>query len=272
MYREHESVWQLMEEVQADRMIIIFRRNSYTRNREIDSEQAKKEFSPILPSFLPLNGGFPIPIYSPPESEYKSSTLASGSLASGDSYIVEDVMTDDRTGTRRLLFTSNARAIQSEMGFHISGEKKKRKVFEPRKLFFSIHQFMAAALLLAPPRAASPRILVLGLGGGCLPSFLRASIPRAAITAVEIDETVAEIARKYFKLPEEVEVVVEDALQFVEKQQTAGKTFDVVIVDIDTKDLKATSSFPPVAFLTVCVVEGGECVEEVFGAVEGLGR
>ena len=46
----------------------------------------------------------------------------------------------------------------------------------------------------------------------------------------------------------------------------------VVIVDIDTKDLKTTSSFPPVAFLTVCVVEGGECVEEVFGAVEELGR
>lgn len=272
MYREHESVWQLMEEAQADRMIIIFRSNSHARNLAIDNEQAKKDFSPILPSFLPLNGNLPIPIYSPPESQYKSSTLASGSLASGDSYTVEDVMTSDRAGSRRLLFTSNARAIQSQMGFHISGEKKKRKVFEPRTLFFSIHQFMAAALLLAPPRSASPRILVLGLGGGCLPSFLHASIPRAAITAVEIDETVAEIARKYFKLPEDVEVVVEDALQFVEKQQAAGKTYDVVIVDIDTKDLKATSSFPPVAFLTVCVVEGGECVEEVFGAVEEHGR
>ena len=131
---------------------------------------------------------------------------------------------------------------------------------------------MAAALLLAPPRTASPRILVLGLGGGCLPSFLRASIPHAAITAVEIDKIVVEIAQKYFRLPNDVEVVIEDALQFVEEQQSSGNSFDVVIVDIDTKDLKATSSFPPVAFLSVCTVEWTEWVEEVFRAGEELGR
>ena len=213
-------------------MIIIFRRNSHSRNLEIDSEQAKKDFSSVLLSFLPVGGSPSVPIYSPSEAQYKSTTIASGSLASGDSYIVEDVMINQRSGSRRLLFTSNARAIQSEMGFHISGEKKKRKVFEPRRLFFSIHQFMAAALLLAPPRTASPRILVLGLGGGCLPSFLRASIPHAAITAVEIDKIVVEIAQKYFRLPNDVEVVIEDALQFVEEQQSSGNSFDVVIVDI----------------------------------------
>lgn len=271
LYHEHQSIWQLMEEVQADRLIVIFRDNAPRRNLEIDSEQAKKDLMPVLGWFLPFGLTQQITIYSP-ESQDRVSTIASGSLASGDSYAIEDVMIDDRLGTRRLLFTSNARAVQSEMDFHISGKKKKTKVFQQRQLLFSIHQFMAAALLLAPPRSASPRILVLGLGGGCLPSFLKASLPHADITAVDIDATIVEIAQKYFKLPKDVEVVVEDGVQFVERQHAEGKSFDVVFVDIDTKETNAMSTFPPMAFLTVGAEGCAERVEEVFGAAEEFGR
>ena len=254
---DHESVWQIMEEVHADRMIVISRRNSASRNREISAEQAKNEFSAVLPYFQPMNATHPITIYSPPDQETNSLEIASGVLSFGDSFVISDVMTDARHGTRRLLFTSNVKAVQSEIGFHVAGEKKKRKVFEPRHLLFSIHQFMAASLLLSPPKTQSPNILILGLGGGCLPSFFKAVLPKATVTAIDIDAKIVEVARTFFKLPKEVKTVVQDGVQFVEEQVEHGGSFDIIMVDIDSKDVKSSFSFPPMPFLTVltlCVV------------------
>lgn len=44
---------------------------------------------------------------------------------------MQDVKGEERRGTRQLVFTSNLRAVQSEIGYRIIGDKKKKKVFEP---------------------------------------------------------------------------------------------------------------------------------------------
>ena len=56
--------------------------------------------------------------------------IASGTTACGDGYVVQDVKSEDRRGTRQLVFTSNLHAVQSEIGYHIVGTKKRKKVFE----------------------------------------------------------------------------------------------------------------------------------------------
>lgn len=110
---------------------------------------------------------------------------------------------------------------------------------------------MATSLLRCPPSTPSPSLLVLGLGGGCLPSFFRAQFPEAPITAVDIDETMMEIAKTYFKMPETVETVVMDGVKYVEELAAKGACVDYLFVDIDSKDSKGAPMFPPMPFLNV---------------------
>ena len=209
-------------------MIVITRQSSPSHNKEIDDETVKKDVSSLLPNFIPTSGNQQIVIFAPPQEEVECNTVASGELASGDSYIIQDFPLEEQRFARRLSFTSNLKAVQSEVLFHVTG-KKKKKVFETTTLCFSIHRCMASALLACPPLSASPRIVVLGLGGGCLPSF----------------------ARDFFRLPETVETVVMDGAEYVAKLKEEGKGVDYLFVDIDSKDLAENASFPPMQFLSV---------------------
>ena len=231
-------------------MIVITRQSSPSHNKEIDDETVKKDVSSLLPNFIPTSGNQQIVIFAPPQEEAECNTVASGELASGDSYIIQDFPLEERRFVRRLSFTSNLKAVQSEVLFHVTG-KKKKKVFETTTLCFSIHRCMASALLACPPLSPSPRIVVLGLGGGCLPSFFASFFPEAAITAVDVDKSVVRIARDFFRLPETVETVVMDGAEYVAKLKEEGKGVDYLFVDIDSKDLAENASFPPMQFLSV---------------------
>ena len=127
-------------------MIVITRQSSPSHNKEIDDETVKKDVSSLLPNFIPTSGSQQIVIFAPPQEEVECNTVASGELASGDSYIIQDFPLEERRFARRLSFTSNLKAVQSEVLFHVTG-KKKKKVFETTTLCFSIHRCMASALL-----------------------------------------------------------------------------------------------------------------------------
>jgi spermidine synthase len=75
-------------------------------------------------------------------------------------------------------------------------------------------------------------ILVLGVAGGSVIKTLVDEVKyKGQITGVEIDEDVAEIANKYFKLSEikNFELIIDDAFEFVLK--TKNK-YDLIIIDI----------------------------------------
>ena len=230
-------------------MIVITRQSSPSHNKEIDDETVKKDVSSLLPNFIPTSGSQQIVIFAPPQEEVECNTVASGELASGDSYIIQDFPLEERRFVRRLSFTSNLKAVQSEVLFHVTG-KKKKKVFETTTLCFSIHRCMASALLACPPLSPSPRIVV--------PSFFASFFPEAAITAVDVDKSVVRIARDFFRLPETVETVVMDGAEYVAKLKEEGKGVDYLFVDIDSKDLAENASFPPMQFLSV----GNGCVRD----------
>ena len=59
-----------------------------------------------------------------------SCEIASGTTACGDGYVIQDVKSEERRGTRQFVFTTNLRAVQSEIGYHIVGTKKRKKIFE----------------------------------------------------------------------------------------------------------------------------------------------
>jgi spermidine synthase len=74
------------------------------------------------------------------------------------------------------------------------------------------------------------RFLVVGLGGGTLPMFLRKYYPNAAIDAVDIDPEVVDVAKKFFGFREDelMNAHVGDGRQFIENLR---QPYDVIFLD-----------------------------------------
>ena len=82
--------------------------------------------------------------------------------------------------------------------------------------------------LAAPILTDGKKILILGMGTGTFAEQCRKYFPESRITGVEIDEKITALAKKYFSLPADVEVVTYDGRAFLQ----ADKNFyDVILVD-----------------------------------------
>lgn len=78
------------------------------------------------------------------------------------------------------------------------------------------------------------QILVLGIGGGDLFHMLSARYPKAAITGVDIDATIVQLAKKYFHLAEipNTTYVISDAKKYISVAKKKTQRFDTIIVDL----------------------------------------
>jgi spermidine synthase len=74
------------------------------------------------------------------------------------------------------------------------------------------------------------RILIVGVGGGTIPSFLHKHYPQARIDAVDIDPAVIEVARQYFGLREDrtLHTIAADGREFIEK---CREPYDLIFLD-----------------------------------------
>jgi spermidine synthase len=101
------------------------------------------------------------------------------------------------------------------------------KLSDPEHLELPYTQVALTGLALCgEPR----RILVLGLGGGTLPGFLRRHYPAAEIDAVDIDPEVVRVAKEYFGFREDARMRahVADGRRFVEE---AREPYDLIFLD-----------------------------------------
>jgi spermidine synthase len=83
------------------------------------------------------------------------------------------------------------------------------------------------------PKSFKPqKVLLLGLAGGCNARLINRFYPNAQITAVEIDQVMVDIGKKYFALDKikNLHIVVADALNYVMDIQN-NYDFDLVLVD-----------------------------------------
>ncbi|KHJ77588.1 hypothetical protein OESDEN_22792 [Oesophagostomum dentatum] len=73
-------------------------------------------------------------------------------------------------------------------------------------------------------KGSEARVLVLGMGGGFMNSFLHHNFPQMNITAVEIEPKMAEIAKKWFdlKLDRRHHLHIGDAMEFVRDAVAQG--------------------------------------------------
>jgi spermidine synthase len=126
------------------------------------------------------------------------------------------IVIEDAAGLRTLLFERGG-ARQSVV-----------KVGDPDHI--ELPYARTALVALALPEKLH-RMLVVGLGGGTLPSFLRRHYPDAAIDVVEIDPGVLDIAKKMFEFREDdrLKVHIADGRRFIEAARPPF--YDVIILD-----------------------------------------
>ena len=195
---------------------------------------------------------------------------------SGD-YVVEDVRVPDDDGKeayyRRLIFLSSPDTVQTEVPLHLEpAMSPKAGLGRPLlgKLTSDYQRSLLVGLALLGSRCPdSPlafvaerqealSILILGLGGGSLSSFLRVALPKATLTAVELDAQLVNLARRWFGLQTDAHLIVhtQDALAFVSEAAKAVESkksdqkWSMIIVDVagasESDGLKA----PPPSFLS----------------------
>ncbi len=93
----------------------------------------------------------------------------------------------------------------------------------PARLVFHYEQLMSLAFALCDRPASA---LLLGVGGAGMWRFVRAHLPECAMTLVDNDNGIVDIARRWFYLDQEV--LVEPGQNFLAH---ANQGFDVILVD-----------------------------------------
>ncbi|GHG62763.1 hypothetical protein GCM10012319_01760 [Comamonas sp. KCTC 72670] len=98
---------------------------------------------------------------------------------------------------------------------------------KPLDLVLPYTQVSMAGLAYVPE---PKRILIIGLGGGAMPMFLRKVVPRAHIDVVDIDPDVVKVAKDYFGFKEDARLKahVGDGRAFVEAKRPA---YDLIFLD-----------------------------------------
>jgi len=135
--------------------------------------------------------------------------------------LYREVLVYEEGGERCMCFTRQCRI----------GRQSCIYLAEPKRFALNYTRMMLAGTLFtgAPPR----RVLIVGLGGGSLPTALREILPQAQIDVVEIDPAVTRVARKYFNFRDDprMKVIELDGRVYVKRAIRSGEKYDVVMLD-----------------------------------------
>jgi spermidine synthase len=100
----------------------------------------------------------------------------------------------------------------------------------PNRFVMNYTQMMMSALFVNPePRS----ILIIGLGGGTLPSALSRVLPNTKIDVVEIDPAVVRVAKKFFGFTpnDRIAVIEADGRVFVKRAVREKRQYDLIMLD-----------------------------------------
>ncbi|XP_054157698.1 eEF1A lysine and N-terminal methyltransferase-like [Oppia nitens] len=246
-----------------ERLIVVH----LNRNHKFtDIDQIKNELSPKILELVPnsvLSADYKIPYLTIGEEVGKRIVVHKGKSDLSGDYVVEEILINN-SNYRRLIFLSNKNIIQSEAKLKtVKKGKKKVSVVDPHYLSCSHHEIITAGLTLLP-NDLSKRfdILLVGLGGGCLSSYIIDNIKtdvQLNIKVIEIDPAMKDIAGKWFNFRTNnsqannvnVDIELLDGLDYINKLDPLVQSYDAIIFDVDSKDVNVGLSCPPMPFLDI---------------------
>ncbi|XP_059196441.1 eEF1A lysine and N-terminal methyltransferase [Centropristis striata] len=276
LYSSSEGRRQLAASANFRRLVVV----AMHRNQEYtDMQGVQSELSPMVmdlaPPGMPANQQVPF-LSVGGDLGWREEVSRGVSELSGE-YCVENVKGEDGELYRRLVFLSNAALVQSESRLvalnTASGHKKKnKKKVKPTAapatsstslsvdsgfLCCAHHEVMVAGLTMlgvgTPQNKDVPvSVLLVGLGGGGLPQFLRDFVPNVFVEVVELDPVVMQVAKEWFgfRPDDRLTVTVGDGLKRIcALEKEGGQLFDVIMFDVDNKDSSVGMSCPPAAFV-----------------------
>lgn len=256
MFSTPEGREQLTEECQAERVIVVHlcREQNYLCLDQVKKELSSKVMELAPASYVP---GQMVPFMTTGEDVGNRQIRHRGCSVISGHYVVEDVTLPKGIVVRRLIFLDKPHVIQTEARIKSVKQKgQKGKVWEVVKddLRSEYYKYMVAGLAFIMPKGTEEpaNALIVGLGGGTLPLFLVTKFPKLELTIVELDPEVLYVARKWYFQQQDypMEIFVEDGLSAFERFAKEGRRFDIVFLDVDSKDLSEGLTCPPAAFLT----------------------
>lgn len=256
LFGHKEGRRQLAQQCETQRLVVVHlcRGQVYT-----DLEQVKRELSckvmELAPPWFKPTDQKKVVFLSTAENVGHREIRHQGSSFLSGAFVVEDVTIKSDDIVRRLVFLDKPHVIQTEAKLQqVRNKKKKTKKWEVvvENLMFEYYKYMVAGIAFVMPKGTEEpgTALMIGLGGGLLPLFLSTKFPQLKLTVVELDPEVVAAAKEWF-LPKDcsMDIVVEDGIRTLERLAKAGETFDLVYLDVDSKDLSRGLTCPPTEFL-----------------------
>ncbi|HUH86662.1 MAG TPA: fused MFS/spermidine synthase [Pusillimonas sp.] len=129
-----------------------------------------------------------------------------------------------------VVFDHNGERCMSFNTIDDAGRQTCFRLSDPDKMVFEYTRMMTSALFAVP---APNSVLVIGLGGGTLPTALAGILPHAVIDSVEIDPAVVQVAQTFFgyRPGPRQRVFVQDGREFVEQAGRSGASYDLIMLD-----------------------------------------
>jgi spermidine synthase len=143
------------------------------------------------------------------------------SLLHSERSLYREVLVYEEDGTRCMCFTRQCRI----------GRQSCVDPRNPQRFALNYTRMMLAGTLFASEQPR--RILIVGLGGGSIPTALRQLLPEAQIDVVEIDPAVTRVARKFFDFRDGplLRVAEVDGRVYVKRAAREGRQYDVILLD-----------------------------------------
>ncbi|XP_076661380.1 eEF1A lysine and N-terminal methyltransferase homolog isoform X1 [Halictus rubicundus] len=263
LFSTKEGRQQVLKSAQRDRLAIVTLR----REHKFESWDAvKTELEDCILNLAPegLSSKNDIPFLSLGSDVGQRVICYEGKSELSGSFVIEEIERDGYE-FRRLVFLSNPYVIQSEARLKQvkSRRGKMKKVIDPGFLACDHHLYMSIGVTAVINPEECDEIMIIGLGGGSLCTFLYNCFLKLKIIAVEIDEAMLKVATDYFGLTLDARMKVEiaDGIQFIKENSVAGKKYKAVLFDVDSKDTTVGMSCPPKQFLEMPIIKSvSECL------------
>lgn len=249
---------QLATNVNCERLIVVhlLRDNVYGSLEEVKSDLSAKVLE-----LAPASCKEQVPILSLGDDVGQRDVRCKGKSDISGEFVVEDVLSSNDDLYRRLIFLNSPYIIQSEAKLMLA-KKKKKKGSPKLQIDFDYmacdhHIAIISGFAFLKDKMLCPNILLIGLGGGTLPMYIHKHFPDANVEVVELDPCILDVAKKWFNLVTDnrLKVHISDGLVFIQEAIAKGLKYDIIILDVDNKDMSLGISGPPVAFLETTVLQ-----------------